>query len=481
MNGKVWPPGSGATAVAVAGDRVAAVADDDAVRERAGARAGVIDAGGQWIIPAFNDAHVHFLMASRSLGELDLFGAATEDEVRRRVADYAGRHAGPWIVGRGWLYSAFSGGMPSVRLLDELVPDRPAYLESYDAHTGWANSRALSLAGVQTLDVLKEEATTAVTRHLARPTPEQDLEALREGMRLAASRGIASVQEAGDGLDQVALWDELRQRGELTLRVRLAFDMTPGLSTADWGRRLDLYEQARARSDAWRSPGILKAFADRVVESRTAAMLEPYEGSDERGRPLWEKGELGEAVRVADARGWQVQVHAIGDAAIRQALDAFEKTTAGRRHRVEHVEAPAAADLVRFARLGVVASMQPQHADPDLTDVWRRNVGSERAGRGWPWRTLLESGARVAFGTDWPVVPLDPFSSLRVATGTHAAQRLDLRQAVDAWTSGGAYAEHAESDKGELKPGMLADIAVVDFQKPAVHATIAGGRVVFEG
>jgi predicted amidohydrolase YtcJ len=180
-------------------------------------------------------------------------------------------------------------------------------------------------------------------------------------------------------------------------------------------------------------------------------------------------------VRAADARGWQVEIHAIGDAAIRMALDAYEGTTLGRRHRVEHVETPDPSELPRFARLGVIASMQPQHSDPAITRAWKDNLGRERAARGWPWRALLDSGARLAFGTDWPVVPLDPFASLRMATST-----LSVEEAIKAWTWGAAYAEHMDSEKGEVREGMLADLAVVDLERSAVRATVVGGRVVYE-
>jgi predicted amidohydrolase YtcJ len=248
----------------------------------------------------------------------------------------------------------------------------------------------------------------------------------------------------------------------------------------------------------------LKAFADGVVESRTAALLEPYEGMTGRGDPLWSPEELAEAVRVADARGWQVQVHAIGDAAIRQALDAFTGATPERRHRIEHIEAPSPLDVPRFAELGVIASMQPQHAEPNrnLFEVWLPNLGVERAAYGWPWRSILHSGARIAFGTDWPVVALDPAASLHVAVtrqtragepagGWLPDQRLKLAEALAAWTFGGAYAEHAEDQKGTLATGMLADIAVIDGDIVAmpdtelgalkVRATVVGGRVVYEG
>ena len=448
--------------VAVSGEHIVTVGNGRVASDN------VIDARGDWIVPAFNDAHVHFLMAARSLRELDLFGVESQAEIERRIQEYAGTHDGAWVLGRGWFYSAFPGGMPAVELLDRLVPDRPAYLESFDAHTGWANSRALAIAGVTTREALKETAMLDVTRVIPR-TRQQDLDALRAGMRLAASMGVGTVQEAGDGQNQLGLWDALRDAGELTLRVRLAFDLTPG-------RDIEAYDGLRHDDDPWVSTGILKAFADGVVESKTAAMLEPYAGSHERGEPVWGPGELRQSVHAADARGWQVQVHAIGDAAIRQALDAFEGSAPGRRHRVEHIETPDPADVARFARLGVVASMQPQHAAPAMLDVWRRHLGSARAARGWPWRALLESGARLAFGTDWPVVPLDPFASIAEAT-----RDLPLEAAVAAWTSGAAYAEHREAEKGDLREGMLADIAVVDLESRRVRATVVGGRVVHEG
>jgi len=473
VNGVVWGARH-ATAVGCEGERIAVVGSDDDVRDAKR----VIDAHGGTIIPAFNDAHVHFLMGSRSLGELDLFGVAAQDEIEGRITAYARERDSSWIVGRGWFYSAFPGGMPSVELLDRLIPDRPAYLESFDAHTGWANSKALTIAGVAEREVLKEAAMYVVTKHIPKRTTEEDLDALRAGMRMAASRGIASVQEAGDGWDQLRLWDALRADGELTLRVRLAFDMTPNLDEAQWRQRLDAYEEvARARArDEWITTGIVKAFADGVVESMTASLLDPYAGeSENRGAPLWPGDQLLRHAHIASERGWQVQVHAIGDAAIRQALDAFEGCDRTRRHRVEHIENPAPEDVPRFATLGVIASMQPQHSAPELIDVWRRNLGMERAARGWPWAKILAAGGRLAFGTDWPVVPEDPFASL-----TEAEKTLSRDDAIAAWTSGAAYAEHAESFKGTLREGMLADIAVLDRDMKKVEATAAGGRLVYE-
>ncbi|HXL78179.1 MAG TPA: amidohydrolase [Candidatus Eisenbacteria bacterium] len=493
LNGVVWAPGRPrATALAVEGERIVAVGGDADVRSLVGPTTRVLDAAHGTILPAFNDAHVHFLMASRSLDGLDLFGAQTQEEVADRIRVFVdARHSG-WLVGRGWFYSAFPGGMPSLELLDELVPDRPAYLESFDAHTAWVNSRARAVSGLGPgSGVLKEAAMLGVIRNLPPRTADLDIAAVQAGMRLAASRGIGSVQEAGDGMAQLSLYETLRERDELTMRVRLAFDMIPGLDSAGWEKRLDDYETARVRhSGSWLQTGIIKAFADGVVESRTAAMLEPYQGNSESGELLWEPDELVQAVGAADARGWQVQVHAIGDRAIRVALDAFTGCDQGHRHRVEHIETPAPADIARFAELGVIASMQPQHADSNLTSVWRRNLGAERSMRGWPWRVLLASGARLAFGTDWPVVPIDPVASLQIATEKYAAQRIGIEQAVAAWTSGAAYAEHIENEKGALQAGRLADITVLDrdvastpgdeLAETKVEATVVGGRLVYE-
>ena len=506
VNGVVWSSRESASAVAVAGDRIIAVGSTEDIRSLCDRHTRVIDARRGTILPAFNDAHVHFLMGSRGIGELDLSSAETQVEIERQITSYAASYSGPWVIGRGWFYSAFPGGLPTIELLDRLVPDRPAYLEAFDTHTAWVNSRAIDTAGIssgKTPGVLKESAMDDFERYLPTRNAAQDLEALRTGMKVAAERGVASIQEASRGLEQLPLYETLREQGELTLRVRLAFDMVPGLELAAWKRRLDLYQEAFINND-WISTGILKAFADGVVESRTAALLEPYEGTSERGAPLWAPDELAEAVRAADARGWQVEVHAIGDAAIRQALDAFALTSCSeRRHRIEHIEAPAAADIGRFAELGVIASMPPQHAEPNrnLFEVWSPNLGPVRAANGWPWRSILHSGGRLAFGTDWPVVGLDPAASLHMAVnrqtrdgeprgGWHPDQRLSVDEALAAWTSGSAYAEHGEHVKGTLVDGMLADIAVLDcdiFSIPSselasmkVTATIVGGRVVYE-
>jgi len=293
------------------------------------------------------------------------------------------------------------------------------------------------------------------------------------------------------------------------MRVRLAFDMKPGIGLDAWARRLETYEEAARdhKKDPWIGTGILKAFADGVVESRTALLLEPYVGmsADDPGAlgiSSWEPGELAAAVRAASERGWQVEIHAIGDRAISDALDAFAECGPARRHRVEHIEAPASADIARFGQLGVIASMQPQHAEPikNLREVWAPHLGPERAARGWPWASIARSGGRLAFGSDWPVVTLNPWIGVQTAVtrqtvsgdppgGFHPEQRLTLVRAIEGYTLGAAVAGRREKTEGSLEPGKMADLILVSpnifaadphaIGKTKVLLTMVGGKVVY--
>jgi predicted amidohydrolase YtcJ len=485
-------------------------------------------------MPGFNDAHVHFLMGARYLQGLELSAEATVEGILRRIAEFAASHTGQeWLMGRGWFYAAFPNGMPDRALLDRVVPERPMAIEAYDSHTTWVNTAALTRMGIthdtpnpprgeiqrdsagQATGILKEAAMELVDQVIPPRTALEDLESLAAASRLAFQHGLTSVQEAGAGHKQFEIYRALRASGRPMVRIRLGQKMEPGLSTADWERRLVDYEAAALphRGDPWISAGIVKAFADGVIETGTAVMLAPYEGrgaSQPRalGDSPWEPGELAAAVRVADGRGWQVQVHAIGDGAVRQALDAFERAAAAngprdRRHRIEHIETIDAADIARFGRLGVVASMQPYHADPEPAqlDSYSSMIGPERATRGWPWNSIRRAGGRLAFGSDWPIVTFDPFIGLnaavnrtttdgRPAGGWLPHERLPLADALAAYTSASAWAAHEDAIKGTLEPGMLADVVVLDrdlFTTPpsaiveaSVQTTILGGEVVYD-
>ena len=486
------------------------------------------------MVPGFNDAHVHFLMGARYLHNLELSDETTVDGILRRIAEFTRAHPErDWLLGRGWFYGVFPNGMPDGGILDPVVPDRPIAIEAYDSHTTWVNTAALTRMGIMddtpnpprgeiqrdaaghATGILKEAAMELVDRVLPPRTISQDVESLAAAASLAFRHGLTSVQEAGAGRKQFEIYRALRASGRPMVRIRLGQRMEPGFTMADWERHLVDHEAAALphRDDAWVSAGIVKAFADGVIESGTAVLLAPYEGMAAGqpgafGYPQWEPGELAAAVRVADRRGWQIQVHAIGDAAVRLALDAFEQATAAngprdRRHRIEHIETIDAADIPRFGSLGVVASMQPYHADPEPAqlDSYQSKIGPERASRGWPWNSIRGAGGRLAFGSDWPIVSFDPFLGInsaanrttndgRPAGGWLPHERLSLADALAGYTSGSAWAAHQDAVKGTLEPGMLADVVVLDrdlFATPpseitsaSVQTTILGGQVVYD-
>jgi predicted amidohydrolase YtcJ len=544
LNGRVFRPGrtgssrpigsspgpapEGApTAVAVVGERIAAVGTDADIIRDWGDGAEPIDARGGLITAGLEDAHIHFRMGAMSLVGADLSGAASVEELIERVRAYAARNPDrDWIMGRGWTYGPFGDRLPTRDELDRAVPDRPAFMDCFDGHTGWANSRALAAAGIdrdtpdppggvivrdpstgEPTGALKEMAAELVEAASPQPSEDEKLDALVEASRLYAAAGLTSAQDAWSSPEEFRLYERLQERGPLTARMRLALQMEPRLDPAEWDRRLAGWEESTFpwRTDPWIRGGIVKGFVDGVVESRTAYMLGPYEGDTSRGLPNWSDEELREAVAIAHRRGWQVELHAIGDAGVRQALDAYEALGPGqaaeRRHRIEHIETIDPADIPRFARLGVVASMQPHHMDPQPADlaVFTGNIGPERARTAFPWASIVRSGAVLALGSDWPVVRFDPSLALHAATtrqtadgwpegGWQPQERIGIAEALDAYSWGGAYAAHAEEERGRVEPGALADLTVFDRDlltegpgaTPGVRAmlTLVGGQAV---
>ena len=531
INGRVYA-GDGradlAEAVAVSGNKVVRVGSNREIQRLKRAQTLVVDAKGGAVVPGFNDAHAHLINGGLSLDQVSLSDATTIDAVKDTIRVWSEAHPERgWITGRGWYYQAFNGAMPTRQLLDALVPDRPAYLIAYDGHTGWANTKALKLAGItrrtkapangaivkdartgEPTGALKEAAMSLMTAAAPRPTEEDRLAAIRAAIDQAHRFGITSVQDAGGTADDLELLARLRKRGELTLRIYQALradaTLTPG--------GLEQLDQVRTRfaDDPLLKTGAVKLVADGVIESHTAAMLEPYANRPAtKGDPRFTPEQLNAVVAMLDKGGWQVMTHAIGDAAVRLTLDAYEAAAAsnpaperGRRHRIEHVETIDSADVARFGSLGVIASMQPSHATPSPTprDVWSVNIGDDRASRGWMWASIATAGGRLAFGSDWPVMTLDPLKGLHVAVtrttpdgrpegGWIPSERLALRQAIDAYTRGGAWASFDEQRKGLLARDMLADIVVLSddiFAGPAsrlttteVAVTIVDGKVVY--
>jgi predicted amidohydrolase YtcJ len=545
------PPGA-PTAVAISGGRIAWVgADADAMRDWRESTTEVVDARGGLVVPGFEDAHIHVLSGGRSLDRVNLYPLGTVEAILDRIRTYATDHPeADWILGRGWLYAPFPGGLPTRTQLDAVLPDRPAFLGCYDGHTAWVNTTALAMAGIdrstpdpanglierdgatgEPTGVLKEAAMELVRAIVPAPGHEQDGASLRRAVRALNAAGVTAVQDAWTTQDELSVWRAVRDRGELTVRARLALPMEPGQTLGEWRDRLDGYAAAIAdlEGDRWLGSGILKAMADGVIESRTAAMLTPYEGDTSSGHPEFGVDQLDAFVAEADRRGWQIEIHAIGDRGVRMTLDAFERAAAAngpwigspaageargaalhgavarplveRRHRVEHIETIAAEDVGRFGRLGVVASMQPYHGvpTPNQIDVWSAAIGPERASRAWAYRSLHDHGAVLALGSDWPVVPFDPMLELHVATtrldddgnpagGWLPQERLPLPVALAAYGWGSAYASGSEDRRGRIEPGLDADVAVLDrdllaegpgvIHGTAVTTTLVGGRIV---
>jgi predicted amidohydrolase YtcJ len=532
INGKVYTENatqSWAQAVAVRGEKIIAVGDDADIEKLRGPATKVIDAGGKLVLPGFVDCHIHFLEGSISLGQANLVGAKNPAEIQHILREYANKHPGNgWILGGGWNYAMFGEeNLPDKKYLDELFPNRPAFLVGYDGHTSWANSKALALAGInkdtpnpangaiardrktgEATGALKESAGSLVGKLVPKPTRAEKLAALRAGLRWANKNGLTRVHSAGGDFEEFALYDELRRNGHLTLRMYIAYFLNPPeLRTKD----LAAIEEARKKyTGDWLSGGVVKMMIDGVVESHTAAMLEPYsDDPSTKGKLFWDPDKYTAAVAELDKRGLQLFTHAIGDYAVRTALDAYENAetvnhTEDRRPRIEHIETIAAADIPRFGKLGVIASMQPLHAypDEDTLRVWAGNNGPDRASRAWVWNSIAKAGGHLAFGSDWNVVTLNPWEGLEMSVtrqtteGTPAGgwlpeERITLRQAVEGYTLGAAYAGRREKTEGSIEPGKLADFIIVSqdifeidphaIAKTKVVKTIVGGRVVYEG
>ncbi len=529
LNGKVHvadEKNTVAQAVAVKGNTILRVGTTNEIKALAGPSTRVIDARGGTVAPGFNDAHVHFIEGGLALKQADLAGLTALAEVQAAIREFAAKQpAGAWIAGRGWLYTPFPGGSPTAAQLDAVVPDRPAVMDCYDGHSIWVNSVVLKLAGItratrdpvngvivrdpktgEPTGHLKESAQGLIDGVLPPVTIEHRRAALRAAVTEANRLGVTSIQNAGTSLDDMALFDEAKQSGTLSVRAYLATDGEPGLTEADVDKMDVAWKQYG--DDPTMRTGIVKLFADGVIESQTAAMLAPYVGTGRAGTPNMTASEMNRIVAMFDKRGWQIQIHAIGDRAIRLSLDAFEAAAKanpaparGRRHRLEHVEAISAQDIARFGQHGVIASQQPMHvALGDANQAvpsgpWPDAIGPERASRAWAWKSILQGGGRVAFGSDWPVAPLEPgqgiwLASTRVKADNAADQRLSIDDALAGYTRWAAYASFDEQRKGTLEPGKLADIVVLTSDITAapiptkssvvVATTVFDGKVVFE-
>ena len=517
-----------AQAVAVQGGKILAVGSDAEIEKLRGNDTKVIDAAGRLVLPGFTDCHIHFMDGSLSLDRVNLEDAKDPADIQQRLREYAKSHPGSgWVLGRGWDYGMFGEeALPHKKYLDEVFPGRPVFLEGYDGHTYWANSKALELAGInkntpdppngsivrdaktgEPTGALKESAQGLVAKVVPKPTRSEKLASLRAGLKWANENGLTRVHSAGQDFEELDLYDELQRHGDLTARFYIAYFLDPPeLRPQD----LDLMETARKKyRGEWIDTNVVKFMVDGVIESHTAAMLEPY--SDDpalKGKLFWDPQKYDSAVAELDKRGFQIFTHAIGDYGVRTALDAYEKAekanhTTDRRPRVEHIETITAKDIPRFGQLGVIASMQPLHANPnaDTLNVWARNAGPERSSRGFAWHSIAAAGGKLAFGSDWPVVTLNPWIGVQLAVtrqtvegkpegGFYPEQRVTLAEAIAGYTIGAAFAGRREKTEGSLEPGKVADLIVisqnlfeVDPHKIAdtkLITTMVGGRVVYQ-
>ncbi len=527
-NGRFWTADERkpwAEAVAIADGKIVAVGSNAEVAKLAGAAAQKIDLGGAFAMPGFNDAHIHFIGGGERLFQVDLNSAGSLKEMQERIAKFAKENPGsaddPWVRGFGWQYSNIAGGLPTRHDLDAVVKDRPVLLSAYDGHTSWANTKAMELAKVtketqftgfgeivrdkdgNPTGIFKEGAMGLVSRAVPRPTKEHRLAALRRAVKLAASLGMTSIQNAHGSPEDVALYQELLDKGELTLRVSVAQSIRPGITQ----QQIDaIAALAKKYNGPMLRVGSVKIVVDGVIETHTAAMLKPYSNGNTTGTPAWTQEQLNEGVRMADKAGLQVYIHAIGDKGVRMSLDAFEnarKVNGPRdhRHRVEHIETVDAAEIPRFKQLNVMASMMPIHADPGTIEVWANGVGKERLPRSFAWKMLEQAGAHLVFSSDWPsAIDINPIHGLHTAVnrtttegkpigGWLPEQRISLEHALHAYTQAGAFSSFEEKSKGTLAPGMAADIIVLSrdpFKIPAAEThgirvvrTFLGGREVF--
>jgi hypothetical protein len=526
-----------AEALAIRHGKIIAVGTEREINAYRGVSTKVIDAKGRLVLPGFTDCHAHFLDGSFTLEQINLDDATTIAEIVRRVKAYAALHPkDPWVLGRGWTYPVFgTSGLPDKKYLDAVVPHRPVYLESYDGHTWWANSRALAAAHItretpnppggeivrdpttgEATGAIKEDAADAVLRRaIPEPSREAKLQAIRAGMQHANQFGVVRMHVPGsvyahkDDLKSVDVLEELRRRGLLSVRFYLAYRLDPP-EVSD--NQLKEILQARDRyHDDWIAAGSAKFFLDGVIETHTAAMLAPYSNSNVpslTGDLLWDAEKYKKFVAELDKNDIQVFTHAIGDRAIRVALDAYEGAakkngTKDARHRIEHIEDISAADIPRLGHLGVIASMQPLHAYPneDTFEAWVPSVGPERAQRAWAWHSIQAAGGVLAFGSDWPIVTLSPWPGLQNAVTREAAdgepkggwipaERISLAEAIRGYTLNAAFAGHREKSEGSLEAGKLADLIVVSqdvfkvdpskIGETKVLLTMVGGRVVYE-
>lgn len=518
---------SWAEAVAITDGRISYVGTNSGADQHIGSNTTVVDLKGRMMLPAFQDSHIHPISAGIEASACDLNAANDLAGYRAVIGGYAAANPDvPWILGGGWSMSVFGpGGSPSKSIIDELVPDRPVFLSSADGHSGWANSKALEIAGItkdtpspadgiidkdpetgELIGSLQEGAMSLVRRHIP-PTSLADRQlGLRYAQTLLHSYGITSIQDAIVNREELETYESLEATDDLRLRVvaSLWWDREKGTEQIE---NLLLLREEFDKGGLVR-PTTVKIMEDGVMENYTAAMLEPYLiPSASRGIPMVEPEALKQAVTLLDAEGFQVHFHSIGDAAVRYALDAVEEALLengqlGNRHHISHIQMFDPADIPRFAELDVIANFQPLWANGDdyIHELTIPFIGDERARWMYPIKSVQDTGAMIAFGSDWSVSTANPFPQMEMAvtrTGGEddsnpvfiPEERIDLESAIVAFTINAAFVNKHEEKTGSIETGKLADLIITDqnlfeidpedISETKVILTLFGGEAVY--
>lgn len=506
-----------AKALAISGERIIYAGENDIAKGYVTRETEIMDLKGRLVLPGFNDAHLHFLGGGLNFLRVDLRDCKSFEEIGERIKEKSNKlKPGSWILGRGWDHTLFNQGKwPDKTFLDKIALQNPVYLKRIDGHVGWANSLALLISKIdrnssspeggtiikdaqtgEPAGILLENAMQLVERMIPKPSFEEQILAIKEAMKEANRFGITSVQDNSD-LETIEVYKKLLGKNELKVRVSEWLPLELIKKPQELKRLIESFPE---KSNLLR-PGLFKIMADGTLGSRTAFLFEPY--SDEPGKSgvlLHEEKELEELVSLADKSGFQAGIHAIGDRANHTVLNVYEKIQKlnpgrERRHRIEHCSILREADIPRFAKSGTVASVQPSFWSSDKKWLERR-LGKDRMKGAYPFKSLLNSGAFLAFGTDWPVESLNPMLGICPAVtrdvGAYSLtplQKINVEQAVKAYTLGSAYAEFQEKEKGSLEVGKLADMIVLskdifsiqpeEIKDTEVEMTILGGKIIF--
>ncbi len=532
-NGHIWTGRDSVSfvqALAITDNTITHTGTTESILALAGKKTKIIDLHGRLVTAGFNDAHIHFLGGSMGLSEVELSSTQSLEEAIANTLTFIQQNPKKeWITGRGWHYTFFQSGLPNHITMKALDIDKPVFIKAYDGHSAYANKKALSLAGITSstkfdgfgelvkdkngvpTGALKEDAMSLVGDFVPPPSYQDKLNALRKGLALAASLGITTAQNADGTETEVALFKELLNSGELTMRYAAAFSVDDK-TTIKQIERYTIIKDSIGSGNPFLRADAVKFMLDGVIESHSAAMLKAYEDAapnakDAVGSLSMPVSKYQELVKILDQKGFRIYTHAIGDLGVREALNAYEKAmaenkSANRRHRIEHIETISPEDLPRFKKSGIMPSMEPIHADPATIAVWEKAIGKERLPYSFAWNSILKSGGHLVYSSDWPAaISINPIRGIHVAVnrrnpsgypegGWVPKQKIRIDQALKAYTYAGAYSSYEEEKKGLLEPGYLADVIVfsddlfsidpMKIHEAKIVLTVFDGKIIYD-